>query len=213
MRDYYCSRKFSSFKIDIEKKNIYNCCKADGENIKVNALDKTNSLFNTDLMKRERQLMLNNKRIKSCEKACWIPEDKGKWSLRLETQSNKKHYTNIIAKPEELDIQLSSDCNLTCSYCCKEFSSAWRRDIIHNGDYNDHKDNRYNLRNIDKVLERLSQKSRQNSAFYSQIKKELVETINDLKLLVISGGEPFLHNDLILFVNVFQNVPTIKIIS
>lgn len=214
MKDYYCSRKFYSFKLDLEKKNVYNCCKSDPENIDLNELQKnSNSIFNTNNLVNERRLMLNNNRIQSCEKGCWIAEDNEKWSLRLETQSDKKTHLDIVSIPEELDLQLSGDCNLTCSYCCKEFSSAWRRDIIKNGNYNCETENRYNLKKIDQVLEQLSQKNRQNSKFHSYIKQELTKNIKNLKLLIISGGEPFLHNDLLSYVKIFKDVPTIKIMT
>ena len=214
MRDYYCSRKFYSFKLDLEKKNIYNCCKSDPENIDIDTLKKNStSIFNTKTLVNERQSMLNNDRIQSCEKGCWISEDKEKWSLRLETNSNNRTHLNVNSTPEELDLQLSGDCNLTCSYCCKEFSSAWRRDIIKNGDYNCGDKNRYDLKKIDQLLEQLSQKNRQNSKFHSYIKQELTKNIKDLKLLVISGGEPFLHNDLLSYIKIFKDVPTIKIMT
>lgn len=214
MRDYYCSRKFYSFKLDLEKKNLYNCCKADPENINIDSLKKNSkSIFNTEKLINERQMMLDNNRIQSCEKGCWIAEDKEKWSMRLQTESDKKTHLDIISSPEEIDLTLSGDCNLTCSYCCKEFSSAWRRDIIKNGDYNCETDNRYNLKKIDQVLEQLSQKNRQNSKFHSYIKQDFDKSIKNLRLISISGGEPFLHNDLLSYIEIFKDVPDIKIIT
>jgi len=209
MKDYYCSRKFYSFKLDLEKKNVYNCCKADPENINLNQIDK--SIFNTEKLVKERQMMLDNIKVKSCERECWIPENNSKWSLRLHTESYKKTHIDIISLPEEIDLLLSGDCNLTCSYCCKEFSSAWRRDVINNGDYNCETDNRYNLKKIDQVLEQLSQKNRQNSKFHSYIKQDLYKNIKNLKLISISGGEPFLHNDLLSYIEIFKDVKDIKI--
>jgi len=214
MRDYYCSRKFYSFKLDLEKKNLYNCCKADPENINIDSLKKNSkSIFNTEKLINERQMMLDNNRVPSCEKGCWVAEDKEKWSMRLQTESNKKTHLDIISSPEEIDLTLSGDCNLTCSYCCKEFSSAWRRDIIKNGDYNCETDNRYNLKKIDQVLEQLSQKNRQNSKFHSYIKQDFDKSIKNLRLISISGGEPFLHNDLLSYIKIFKDVPDIKIVT
>jgi organic radical activating enzyme len=214
MRDYYCSRKFYSFKLDLEKKNVYTCCKADPENINIDSLKKNSkSIFNTEKLINERQMMLDNNRVPSCEKGCWIAEDKEKWSLRLQTESDKKTHLDVISSPEEIDLTLSGDCNLTCSYCCKEFSSAWRRDIIKNGDYNCETDNRYNLKKIDQVLEQLSQKNRQNSKFHSYIKQDFDKSIKNLRLISISGGEPFLHNDLLSYIEIVKDVPDIKIIT
>jgi len=214
MRDYYCSRKFYSFKLDLEKKNLYNCCKADPENIDINSINEdSKSLFNTEKLIQERQSMLNNERIKSCEKGCWIAEDQEKWSLRLQTGSNKKTHVEAVSLPKDLDLQLSGDCNLTCSYCCKEYSSAWRKDIIKHGDYNCETEDRYNLKNIDLVLEKLSQRQRENSKLHNFIKNKLVEDTKNLDKLTISGGEPFLHNDLLSYIDIFKNVPDIKIFT
>ncbi len=173
MRDYYCSRKFYSFKLDLEKKNIYNCCKSDPENIELDALNPdSKSLFNTEKQILERRSMLKNGRIKSCEKGCWIPEDQKKWSLRLKTASNEKTHIEPVSSPDDLELKLSGDCNLTCTYCCKEFSSAWRKDIITNGNYNcEGEEDRYNLKKIDLVLEKLSQRHRENSRLHNFVKK------------------------------------------
>jgi organic radical activating enzyme len=214
MRDYYCSRKFYSFKLDLEKKNLYNCCKSDPENIDITSLEENSkSMFNTETLVKERQSMLNNDRIQSCEKGCWIAEDQKKWSLRLQTESNKKTHLEAIALPEELDLQLSGDCNLTCSYCCKEFSSAWRKDIIKHGDYNCEEEQRYNLKKIDMVLEKLSQRNRENSRLHKFIKNKLGKDIKNLSKLLISGGEPFIHNNLLSYIDIFKNVPDIKIVT
>lgn len=212
MRDYYCGRKFYSFKLDLEKKNIYNCCKSDPENIDMNPFNASSkSLFNTEKQILERRSMLKNDRIKSCEKGCWIAEDEAKWSLRLQTESDKKTNLEPVSTPEDLDLQLSGDCNLTCSYCCKEYSSAWRKDIIKYGDYNCETENRYNLKKIDIVLEKLSQRQRENSKLHNFIKTKLVKDTKDLRQLTISGGEPFLHNDLISYIEILKHVPDIKI--
>jgi len=212
MRDYYCSRKFYSFKLDLEKKNIYNCCKSDPQNIDMNFFnDDTNSLFNTQKQILERRSMLKNDRIKSCEKGCWIAEDEAKWSLRLQTGSDKKTHLAPVSTPGELDLQLSGDCNLTCSYCCKEFSSAWRKDIIKHGDYNCETEDRYKLKKIDIVLEKLSQSQRENSVLHYFIKTKLIKDTKNLNRLIITGGEPFLHNNLISYIEIFKHVPDIQI--
>ena len=132
-RDYYCSYKFKFLKIDLESKTTYNCHAAAPHPIDFDWLNNNpGQLFNTDTSINERQQMLNNQRNDSCEQNCWRAEDSGAQSPRLYQGGAKRTHDQLITHPEIIDLTVGGDCNLTCSYCCKEFSSAWRRDIVNN---------------------------------------------------------------------------------
>jgi organic radical activating enzyme len=217
MRDYYCNQKFNWLKIDAEKKTTYSCCKATPDNIDNNFLEKNpGMIFNTPKLQEERQDMLDNKRVKSCENGCWTLEDNNLLSRRLKDKSNIRTHSQLISHPTTLDITISGECNLTCSYCCKEFSSAWRNDLFKNGDYSQLENidkNRYEISNYDLALRKTSQKDRSNLKQLILIEKEIELMSPHLELVLISGGEPFLNYRLIHLLEKLKNVPKIVIVT
>jgi hypothetical protein len=136
-RDYYCFFKFRYLKIDFENITTYNCHAATPHQIDLNWLEKNpGQLFNTEINVAERRMMLVNQRNASCEQNCWPAEDVGASSPRLYQKSYEKTHFDVMTTPEILELTIGTDCNLSCSYCCKEYSSRWRNDILENGDYN-----------------------------------------------------------------------------
>jgi organic radical activating enzyme len=81
-------------------------------------------------------------------------------------------------------------------YCCKQYSSAWVNDIKDNGPYLNH--NRYRLFPIDLAKKH---NQTQETAEYKLLEKELYAMSPDS--VHISGGEPFLYNNL---VNLVSNI-------
>jgi len=194
MDDYYCNQKFYQLKINAEKRAINSCCSSDQESLDTNWLkDNPGEIFNTPNLLRERNMMLSNQRVKSCESACWSKEAKGMWSRRLSSK-NKEKITTIRSKPTQLDITLSGECNLACSYCCKQYSSTWRKDIETNGKYEglSNYNDRYELNNFDRVLKKLSQKKRQQSTVTNLINLEIDMMAEGLDRVTMTGGEPLL---------------------
>tara|TARA_R110000868_G_scaffold3399_2_gene21975 strand:+ start:54 stop:1250 length:1197 start_codon:yes stop_codon:yes gene_type:complete len=224
MRDFYCDLKFNSLRIDAEKKTIYSCWKAEGENIDLNWLkENPGQLFNTPTLQKERQQMLENKRVASCEMTCFSKEDKNLWSPRLQYKNNPRlqykdnlnKYKDVVATPTFLDIIISGECNMGCSYCCKEFSSTWRNDIYKNGDYNKFTKtyDRFKLSNVDLALRKVSQNERTQLDSYRLIEQEIEKIIPNLKVLNISGGEPFLNDRLFKILETAKNIPEIQLLS
>lgn len=191
--NFYCSQKFTDLSVDLEKRLLYSCCTATPEKIDLAWLTQNpGQLFNTANLQQERQAMLGNRPVTSCQQACWIPESRGLESRR--TQHKTYHLTRTDVKtsePEKLNIILGSTCNLTCVYCCKQYSTAWTRDIKNNGVYFD--DPRFNLVLIDEILSRISQPEHERSEGFDVMIKEL-SNYKNLEDIVITGGEPFLYN-------------------
>jgi len=191
--DFYCSQKFTWLSVDLEKRLTYSCCKAYPEKVNLSWLKKNpGQIFNTELLKAERQSMLDNIPVESCRTACWIPESQGFTSRRLQFGQEKTH-VNIVAQPESLNIILGSNCNLTCSYCCKQYSTSWLHDIKDNGQYLE--STRFEILPIDHVLLEISQNEhKQTDAFDTLIKE--IKSFDNLKKVDVTGGEPFLYNGL-----------------
>ena len=199
-RSYYCSAKFKFLKIDLESKNTYNCHAAMPHPIDFEWLSKNSgNLFNTNVNVAERQMMLDNQRNPSCEQNCWKAEDYGAQSPRLISKGAEVTHTVTRISPETIDLSIGADCNLSCSYCCKEFSSTWRRDIVNNGDYkiNGIVDDRYTATDKDRVLLKISQSELKNTKDYRILLNEIKLAAPTLKKLIVTGGEPFLNNFLI----------------
>ena len=198
-RDYYCNMKFKFLKIDLESSTTYNCHASEPHPIDFEWLDKNpGQLFNTPINILERQQMLRNERNSSCEQNCWPAEDVGAISPRLLQQGSVKTHTQVICEPETIDLTVNGDCNLTCSYCCKEFSTAWRRDLIDNGDYNiSQHDNRFKISDKDKILMEIGQKKLKSTSHYQIPLQQIKDNSASLKKLIVTGGEPLLDNLLI----------------
>ena len=202
--NFYCSQKFWWLTVHPEKKIISSCCSAEPESIDIKWLEKNpGQLFNTPNLQQERQTMLNGERVESCYEACWRPEDIGLSSRRQLFASTDLTHNNIQATPSTLNIVLGSDCNMTCVYCCKQYSTSWFRDIKTHGAYFD--DERFNINLVDMAVEKLGQKQIKNSKVYQTILEECKQFKN-LDQVLISGGEPFLYNGLPELVNSLDGV-------
>jgi len=208
-RDYYCSMKFRFLKIDLKSETIYNCDAAGSRTVDPNWLLKNpGQLFNNADSLNDRQLMLQNVRNSNCEQNCWPAEDKGAVSPRLFRHGNIKTHTEIYQQPEILDLTVNGDCNLACTYCCKEFSSNWRQDIIKNGDYKiTGLPDRYQVTNKDRILNQSSQSDIRESPTYQLLLNEIKLFAPTLKTLYVTGGEPLLDNQLI---NILMDLPFSK---
>jgi len=194
MKDYYCSQKFYQLNLNFEKKILNSCCKSEQEIIDTKWLENNpGKIFNTPNLVQERQDMLDGKRVSSCEKACWLKEDQGLWSRRIRDKTHKRTITKVHNTPTHLDLQLSSECRLSCSYCCKQYSSSWRKDILENGDYNQltNYGDRYSLNTSDRLLSNLSQKKIYQSRHVQLLEKEIDHMAEGLDSVTIGGGEPF----------------------
>lgn len=214
-RDYYCNVKFQSMKIDFEKGMVYNCDVAEPQTINLDWLkNNLGQLFNTPKTVHERQSMLRNERNSSCSFNCFRAEDSGAISPRIVRKGYEKTHNQVISSPKSLDLMIGSDCRLSCTYCLKEYSSAWRHDIQKNGDYDiDISDDRYRLSSKDKILDLLSQNQKNKSRTFDIIVKEIESVAATVDTVYITGGEPFLHNNIFDIIDKIKNVPNIVIFS
>jgi organic radical activating enzyme len=212
-RSYYCSMKFKFLKIDLESKTTYNCHAAEPHTVNFDWLKHNRGqLFNTPTNVDERLQMLANQRNASCEQNCWKAEDIGAVSPRLFQNGINQTHSESVTRPEIIDLTIGPDCNLTCSYCCKEYSTAWRRDIVNNGNYNiEFDDGRFQASNMDRLLLKISQPELKNTQHYQELLDEIKLAAPTLKKLIITGGEPFLDNRLLEIVEQVSLAPTAEL--
>jgi organic radical activating enzyme len=194
---FYCSKKFTYLTIDLEKNVTYNCHTADQQIIDLETISSARSeLFNTSLMLTERNMMLNNERVPSCENSCWQYEDIGIESVRIRDKGYIQSHTKVRTSPEILEIIVNSECKMNCVYCCKEYSSSWRNDLVRNGPYANTSDGRYELTPKDMILSHLTKK--QNVKRQMPIQDSIAYYLKNpnLKILKLIGGEPLLAKNL-----------------
>lgn len=198
----YCSQKFWWLSVEPERRQVQSCCSAYPHKIDL-AWVKNNSgnLFNIPVLQKDRKDMLNEIQVKSCEGSCWAPERQGKPSRRTIMKTYIKTHDSIVSKPEVLHVNLGSDCNLTCVYCSKQYSTSWLRDISDNGPY-DINESRYKINSNDRILLRLGQKEINNTQSYNLIIQEMAK-YTECTNVYITGGEPFLNNSLVDLVKNF----------
>jgi organic radical activating enzyme len=192
---FYCSQKFWWLSLDFEKLETSSCCSAMPQKINIEWIKKNpGKIFNTPEAIKERELMLTGIPLRGCASNCWYPESQGLPSRRTQMKSDVMTHCDLESDVEVLNLNIGKSCNLSCVYCCKQYSSAWSNDLFKNGPYqltgfND----RYSMNITDKALIKLSQKDHNKSLN----NKLLVEEVNrikteNLKKIVMSGGEPFL---------------------
>jgi pyruvate-formate lyase-activating enzyme len=221
MRDYYCSQKFDWLEIRLSDGFVASCCKATPDRVTSTLLKSDpQGYFNWPRIIEEREMMLKNQRVPGCE-ACWTQEDQGLASRRttiLDVASTNPNtygwsntdnaldttYHDVRQTPKFLNIITSNTCNLTCSYCCKTFSSTWLKNIIDHGDYNipGYVD-RYNANNLDRVIHRSSQKIMGETELSDLIAKQIQDGADTVEQVVITGGEPLLYSKIKELLEIF----------
>ena len=200
--DFYCSEKFTWLSIDLEKRQWFSCCAATPQTIDVNWV-KTNpgQLFNLPALVQERQDMLDGRAVDSCSSPCWNPEKLGLISRRMIFPTQQQHFSQThINTPKNLHIMLGSSCNMTCVYCCKNYSTAWLRDILEHGSYMDN--DRFNVNSRDRMLLKISQPEHKKSEGFQILMSELSE-ITVTEKIYVSGGETILFNG---FADIINNL-------
>jgi len=204
MNQYYCSQKFDWLELRLYDGYVASCCKATPTKLTTSFL-KTDpqGFFNWPEIVDEREMMLRNERVSGCELTCWSQEDQGLPSRRINFYKDYRHknkptfYDKIRQTPRVLNLVVSNTCNLTCSYCCKNFSSTWLRDVIDNGDYNisGYKD-RYNSTGRDQVLYASSQRLMDQTQVGNMLTQQLMNNNDTIEEVTITGGEPLLYSQL-----------------
>ena len=190
--DYYCSTKFTDMSVSVSSRLVYNCCLAYPERIDTEWLDKNpGRLFHTDTMLKDRKLMLQNKSCESCHWGCYKYEEQGLNSTRRSIKHVK--IEDIQSPLKNLQISLSNDCNLMCAYCQPEWSSAWHRDIVKNGEIV-LDGSSINTSNWSTLWNKMKQKNRStDTKFFSLLLRE-IELATSLEQITLLGGEPLLNN-------------------
>jgi organic radical activating enzyme len=216
MANFYCNQKFWWLSVDLEKFQTFSCCAATPQRVNLSWVkENPGQIFNTPLLQQERTMMLDNQPVSSCSSSCWVPESQGMPSRRLTTNGQLSTHSSVVSSPETLNIVVGTDCNMTCVYCCKFYSTAWSRDISKGAYPVERSDDRFVINDTDRVLQHISQKEIASSTTRQLMLKEIATLCQEssLKEVMITGGEPFLYLDLHRLIESIPQTVNVKVWS
>jgi hypothetical protein len=140
----FCPLRWTYMQVDLEHGKVKACCKTPFHTVGDDELREqgTAALFNNLSFQERRREMLAGVHHEDCS-ACWRQEDLGLLSYRL-SESGKELFRSGIADirhhrrvdsavPRQIELILSTVCDLKCSYCDPEFSSAWAAEVARQG--------------------------------------------------------------------------------
>jgi len=193
--NYYCSTKFTELQVNIQSRQLQNCCIAWPERADIDWLEANpGKMFHTDTMIADRKLMLEDKSCVSCHYGCYKYEKQGLSSTRLQ-KSNKDFISDTHSPLKRLMLSLSTDCNLTCIYCSSQFSTSWYKEIEKNGKYVLQGQSLEND-NWTKLWSKIKQKQRSTESRFFDIVLREIKLAKGIEQISILGGEPLLNNQL-----------------
>jgi len=181
MKHIACSRIWKDVKISPTRKEINNCCKRIGYSPSIDEVEKQGSKIftsNPDFISEKKEIMQTNKLTSPCND-CIRHWPNSYWDVMNDWKDKDWNKEDLEKLPFEeltqnIEIKLSSTCNMTCMYCNEFSSSLWAKlkDVDINEDVEWGR----------KVLEKLF---------------DFVETLTDRSLtFTFLGGEPLLEPDI-----------------
>jgi len=212
-KNLYCYDKFNQILIDVENRFLYNCCHAFPERLNITECEKDpTKIILSDQMVKDRKLMLENKRYKSCE-VCFGAEDRGEVSYRHYVNKEDMYEPGTepydpYMIPRTITISTSTDCNMACAYCSPRLSSSWRHTVAKHGPVGLNE-----LTSMNKVQIKLKQHQRSQSKFYKLLITAIENNIDSINKIVLSGGEPLLHKNIFKFIEKFYNKVKIQVVT
>ena len=151
-------------------------------------------IFHSEYYKNIRQEIRDGERPKNCD-ACWRDEDNGVKSKRelyneyAEFRYPEINYAEEPDMPEDLQIILSTTCNLKCRTCNPNYSSKWVKEA-------EERKMPYIKESVNVEMDDI-----ENSKFWT----ELDDWLPHAKYLEVMGGEPFYMKEFKVFANKLIN--------
>lgn len=159
-------------------------------------------LHNTDQKKQDRAMMLAGRRPAGCE-YCWKIEDMGRDAISDRVYKSRIYPIEALHdahhnSPDRdvnlrtLEIAFDRTCQFACSYCNPAFSTAWVRDIRHNGPYTNLVSdgrNHFTHTHDSSQLFKTGEDNAYVRAFFAWWESDLHRTLSELR---ITGGEPLM---------------------
>lgn len=201
-----CSAKWLQSTLYLHTGNTHSCHHPKVHKISTNKLaNNPNKLHNTDFKLFQRQLMLAGKAPKECDYCFQLEKQNSDLnSDRILKSANplwgRPYLEEVLSSgngteinPRYLEIVFSNTCNFSCSYCTPDLSSTMWQEWERHGPYP--LDLKYypdlpELQSLGKTP-----LSEQNNPYLRAFWQWLPDLYKDLRVLRVSGGEPFLSKD------------------
>jgi organic radical activating enzyme len=183
----FCAEPWKQIFVGPDSK-IKTCCAG---NVELGDLrtQKIQEILEGDVLKEIKNTILRGEWHSNCT-GCKLLEERGVYSQRKRTEHEVKDiefYKNNVDYhvPELLDIRWSNICNLACNYCNSYFSSVWAS----------------------------IKKQYQTPTSYENLHEYIKENSDNVKIVILLGGEPFLQKDNIKLLNNLPNSVKIDILT
>lgn len=205
----FCLAKWLQVTLDLEHGTTHSCHHPKRHLIPLEGLKENPSLLhNTPYKKRMRSYMMEGLSPRECF-YCWDLEN-----LNPEALSDRKikstdnwaferleevlKYPQKDFSPSYLELMFSSNCNLSCAYCMADVSSKVYGEMQNFGPYpvkqQDHRASEF-------------PKAHSPNPFEEAFWKWLPEILPELRYLRLTGGEPFLENNVLKLLNFLEEHP------
>lgn len=191
--DSFCPLRWTYMQVDLQHGKIKACCKTPFQRIDDDQIRQsgTAALFNGEYVQQRRREMFEGIRHSDCN-ACWIQEDLGLLSYRYAQTAREpfRSASSAIAEerrldngvPKHVEIILNTNCDMKCSYCGPEFSSAWAIDIRKHGAFPVPHDD--------------PQTAPAASLFKETFWRWFEEVHSSIEYVQFNGGEPLIQHEL-----------------
>jgi organic radical activating enzyme len=180
------------------------------------SLENSPDLHNTLHKKRMRYEMLSGRKPEECTR-CWDIEDTGEVAsprqvlsmMYLRSDPNIIETTakipwNNSVYPKYLEVSFSNKCNLRCTYCAPQKSSALYKEMEKYGDFDLSEENRKQY-SLDAGWTLYPE---DDNPYLTRFWRWIQDAVEHLDVLRVTGGEPFLEpNVLGRLSNVVRNYP------
>ena len=197
----FCAAKWTQVTLHLQTGLGHSCHHPKATPIPIEELQENpSSLHNTPHKIKQREMMMKGERPKECG-YCWKLEDVGEisdrhikttadWSQPFIEEIVKDPY-NKNYNPKYVEISFSNLCNFKCSYCSPNFSSQWREEIEILGPY----PLSYGFNSLD-YQAKVFYRNNEDNPYIDAWWRWYDSLVDDLMVLRVTGGEPFLNKNL-----------------
>lgn len=205
--DSFCAAKWLQLTLHLQNGMTHSCHHPSPHKIPLSEIkDRVGALHNTKFKIKQRSLMKIGKRPAECEH-CWTAEDSSPdtfsdriiksaddWAQTDLVKLKKRNYPN----PTYLEVSFGNKCNLKCSYCSPEVSSAIWNEFEKHGPYPVTGSNSIEWYKENK---RKPYAEDAKNPYLTAFRKWFPQILNGLKVFRITGGEPLLSEETFRTIN------------
>ena len=187
MNENFCTIPFKELYVDFNNNYVTNCCiQREKITIDFNEFKKINWFEKFTQFNDIRKDFSNNGKPATCVR-CWKLEEAGQTSYRNRFGYNHRGSNLEKVELSVIDIRLSNKCNLQCKMCSPECSDQIAKNI-----------HKYTSSNDDDEFYDVSKLLTQQQQNFDALLRLILRTPS-IRLLKFAGGESFIMDDLIKF--------------